>query len=243
MADLRAADDRPWGWRPVALPIGTLIVLIVATVLISDTVRTGSNGRGIALAAAINVGVEVLLAASVWLAGRDLVARYGGWKTVFGWGRPVLADVPFAAAGFGIALGGRFAVLIVANLATNGKAAEESQNVSLTHVTIAEVALLVFVAVICAPLIEELVFRGLLLRTFMRRMSFWPAAIASSVIFAVFHTYEVDTLAGAVTLALAVGVMGLTNCALVRYSNRLTPGIAVHATLNGLAVLLLVLIN
>lgn len=227
----------------MALPILTLITLIVATVVISNTVHAGSDRRGIALAVGINVGVEVLLAASVWLAGRELAARYGGWKRVFGWGRPVLADVPFAAAGFGIALGARFVVLIAANAATNGKAAEQSQNVSLDKVTLGEVALLVFVAVICAPLIEELVFRGLLLRTFMRRMGFWPAAAASSLIFAVFHTYEVDTFAGAVTLALAVGAMGLTNCALVRYSDRLSPGIAVHATLNGLAVLLLVLIS
>lgn len=243
VAALRIEDDRPWGWRPVALPMVTLIALILATVVISHTVHAGSDGRGIALAAGINVGVELLLAASVWLAGRELAARYGGWMRVFGWGRPVLADLPFAAAGFGIALAARFVVLIAANAATNGKAAEQSQNVSLDRVTVGEVALLVFVAVICAPLIEELVFRGLLLRTFMRRMGFWPAAAASSFIFAVFHTYEVDTLAGAVTLALAVGAMGLTNCALVRYSDRLSPGIAVHATLNGLAVLLLVLIS
>jgi hypothetical protein len=53
-------------------------------------------------------------------------------------------------------------------------------------------------------------FRGLMLRTFMRAMRFWPAAILSSLVFALLHTYEVSTLAGAVTLA---GVVELQRAA------------------------------
>ena len=109
--------------------------------------------------------------------------------------------------------------------------------------TPAAVALLIFVAVICAPVIEELVFRGLMLRTFMRAMRFWPAAILSSLVFALLHTYEVSTLAGAVTLAGVVGTLAITNCVLVRLTDRLTPGIAVHAISNGISVLLLVVLS
>ncbi|MCU1659424.1 MAG: Conserved rane protein of unknown function, partial [Pseudonocardiales bacterium] len=74
----------------------------------------------------------------------------------------------------------------------------------------------------------------------MRRMGFWPAALLSTLIFGGFHTYEVNTLVGAVTLALVVGAIGLTNCVLVRLTDRLTPGIFVHATLNGLAAAVLI---
>jgi membrane protease YdiL (CAAX protease family) len=101
------------------------------------------------------------------------------------------------------------------------------------------IALLVLVAVIAAPVIEEFVFRGLLLRTFMQRWSFWPAALVSSLIFAVGHTYEVDTLAGAVILAANVGIIGIVHCYLVRVTGRLAPAMMSHAIVNALAVLVL----
>ncbi len=69
----------------------------------------------------------------------------------------------------------------------------------------------------------------------MRRLSFWPAALASTFIFAAFHTYEVNTLAGALTLAAVVATLGLTNCVLVRLTDRLVPGMLVHAMLNAVA--------
>ena len=47
------------------------------------------------------------------------------------------------------------------------------------------------IVVLIAPVVEETMFRGLMLRTLMRRWGFWPAALASSAIFALFHTYEV----------------------------------------------------
>ena len=93
---------------------------------------------------------------------------------------------------------------------------------------------------IAAPFIEELVFRGLLLRTFMRRMPFWPAAVLSTLIFAALHTYEVSTLVGALTLAASVGCLGLVNCWLNRRTDSLAPGMMVHASFNLLAVIVLV---
>jgi hypothetical protein len=101
--------------------------------------------------------------------------------------------------------------------------------------------LLVVVVVLAAPFVEEIVFRGLLLRTFMRRMTFWPAALLSTAIFGLGHTYEVDSFVGAVTLAAIVGSLGLANCILNRYTDRLAAGMLVHGTFNGLAVLVLLL--
>lgn len=46
---------------------------------------------------------------------------------------------------------------------------------------------LMFVAVVCAPIIEELLFRGILLHRWARRWGTGPAVIASSVLFAVLH--------------------------------------------------------
>ena len=123
---------------------------------------------------------------------------------------------------------------------SGGRAGRESRNVVLTTLSPLTVTLLLVVTVVCAPLIEELVFRGLLLRTFMQLMPFWPSAILSTALFAGLHVYEVSTVLGAVTLVVVVGSMGLVNCVLVRYTGRLPAGMLVHATLNLIAVLALV---
>ncbi len=44
-----------------------------------------------------------------------------------------------------------------------------------------------FAVVVLAPLGEELLFRGLLLRGLVRRIRFWPAAVVSSLLFAAAH--------------------------------------------------------
>jgi membrane protease YdiL (CAAX protease family) len=240
MQELQAQDPRPWGWRPVVVPCVALVILIVGGNVATRLIRPHTANGRLVLAIVGNVAVQGLLGLAIWVAGRDIAARYGGWGRTFGWRRPVWADLKYAAAGVGIALAARVAVIIDADLLTHGRAVQEAQNVRLHSTSVAVVALLVFVTVLCAPPIEEVMFRGLLLRTFMRRMGFWPAALLSTLIFGGFHTYEVNTLVGAVTLALVVGAIGLTNCVLVRLTDRLTPGIFVHATLNGLAAAVLI---
>ncbi len=188
-----------------------------------------------------NVLLEAILGFAVYRAGRDIAARNGGWGVAFGLRRPRWRDLLPALAGIGGAFGARIVIGIVASVATHGTALKQSENIHVKSVSVFTGVLLVLIVVIAAPFVEELVFRGLLLRTFMRRMSFWPAALLSTAIFGLGHTYEVDTLAGAITLAFVVGSLGLTNCILNRYTDRLVPGMIVHATFNGVAVLVLLL--
>ena len=62
----------------------------------------------------------------------------------------------------------------------------------------------------------------------------------STFIFAALHTYEVHTLTGALTLAAAVGCLGIVNCYLNRLTARLAPGMLVHAAFNLVAVIVVV---
>jgi membrane protease YdiL (CAAX protease family) len=94
------------------------------------------------------------------------------------------------------------------------------------------------VAVAVAPVVEELLFRGLVLRGLMLRLGFWPAALLSSACFGAFHAQRAD--AGTVLLVTANGVFGLGLCLLARRTGRLGPGIGVHALRNALAVVLVV---
>lgn len=57
-----------------------------------------------------------------------------------------------------------------------------------------EVALIVLGVALLAPLVEELLFRGLLLRALLRRMTPVPAVVISSVAFAAVHLLDPSTL-------------------------------------------------
>ena len=89
-------------------------------------------------------------------------------------------------------------------------------------------------AVLLAPVVEELLFRGIVLRGLMLRIGFWPAAVVSSFCFGVLHA--TGTGLEAVPLIVATGVFGLGLCVLTRRTGRLGPAIGVHALRNALAI-------
>jgi membrane protease YdiL (CAAX protease family) len=241
MAELRARDPRPWGARPVVFPIVAYVVAILVGSAAAAAIDPGSRVGKLAFATTANVALDAIVVAGAILAGREIAARYGGWGAAFGLLRPRWKDVAIALGGFGVIMVARVVLGIVIVAAGGADQLREAQNLKGNggHIDPAVVALLVVVAVIAAPVIEEFVFRGLLLRTFMQRWSFWPAALVSSLIFAVGHTYEVNTLAGAAILAANVGIIGVVHCCLVRYTGRLSPAMMSHALVNGLAVLVL----
>jgi uncharacterized protein len=243
MDQMRAHDPAPWGWRPVVVPCVASVVLIVLGNVTTHVIKPHHVTGALLETVVLSAVLYGTLVAVIYYAGRDLARRYGGWGWAFGFQRPQWMDGAWVAAGIGMVFVGRIAVVLVANGLTNGRAAEESQNLSVHSTSPTVYVSLGLIVVFIAPLVEETLFRGLLLRTFMRRAGFWPAALGSSAIFAAFHTYQVDTLAGAVTLAAVVFVLGLTNCLLVRWSGRLAAGVMVHALFNGLAIVALVVTN
>lgn len=237
----RLAGGPSWGWRPVVTPILAFVVVVVVGQLLAHTLHPGSSAARLWASALLNGGAQLVLGVSVWWGGRQVAATHGGWSA-FGWSRPRGRDVGLAAIGVLVVFAGRYVINVVLGGLTHGDAVRQAQNLHITHFSWPGAVILLVVTTIAAPVLEEFTFRGLLLRTFMRRWTFLPAAAASTAIFALFHTYEVRTVLGAVTLALVVAVLGATNCALVRYSDRLAPGIAVHAFLNGLSTAVLLVV-
>ncbi|HEU0276482.1 MAG TPA: CPBP family intramembrane glutamic endopeptidase [Rhodanobacteraceae bacterium] len=93
--------------------------------------------------------------------------------------------------------------------------------------------LLALVAIVVAPLGEELIFRGALLSGFMRRMPAAWAVLATAVIFGCAHLpdfkfawYAIPSL---VIVGIALGWMRL-------YAHSLWPAVVLHATNNAIAV-------
>jgi membrane protease YdiL (CAAX protease family) len=84
-----------------------------------------------------------------------------------------------------------------------------------------------------APLVEELLFRGLALRAVEKRFGGVAAVLASSVLFGMLH-YQFD---GAPQLGLmaGIGVYGLMFALVTRWSGRLGPAVFTHVWVNGLA--------
>jgi membrane protease YdiL (CAAX protease family) len=215
-----------------------LVALILAGQLVTQRLDLHS-GSVVFVAAGTSIAADLLLLAVVGACARRPAKRGGGWPATFGIAQPRLADLPPSIAGFIVAFVGQLVIGVLANDATGGRATRQAQNLRLHSVHGIGLDLLTLAVVVVAPLVEEFMFRGVLLRTFMRRMTFWPAAVLSTALFAGFHVYEVDTVAGAVTLAAGVAILGLTNCCLVRITGRLTPGMLTHASFNLVAVLIL----
>lgn len=93
----------------------------------------------------------------------------------------------------------------------------------------------VFCVVIGAPLVEELLFRGLILRAFEK--SFGPAVgiAISTVIFTVLHVVPGATWDETFVLWASIGMVGLVLAIGVVKIGRLGPAIIAHVLFNGIA--------
>jgi membrane protease YdiL (CAAX protease family) len=242
VAATQQGDRASWGVRSWLGPLLSLAALIVVTGVVATMLPDRGTGSRIGIAV-LSIGMELVLFAVLWAFGRPLAARGGGWRKALGLDRVRGTDWLPWITGVGFAFLGRTVVGFLAVALTNGKALREASNLTGGDGSVVSIVVLFVVAVVLAPVAEELMFRGLLLRSFMHRMPFWPAALLSTLLFGAFHMYEVGTLAGAITLACSVGMLGLVNCYLVRITGRLTPGIMVHATYNALAVAVVLLLG
>jgi membrane protease YdiL (CAAX protease family) len=96
-----------------------------------------------------------------------------------------------------------------------------------------QITVLFLFLVVGAPVIEELFFRGLLLRSLLRRFGPTVAVVVSAVVFGLAH-FEPLQLAGLILFGLVLGVMA-------ERTGRLGPGIVAHAAFNAATVVSLTL--
>lgn len=245
MAASRRDDPRPWGvrtWLGPLVALVALVAILLAGRLLAAAVAPRSKAGMTALGIGLTAAAEALLFVVLLVLGRSIARRGGGWRKTYGLDGIRGCDWAPWAFGLLFVFVGRMAVGLMAAALSRGQALADAQNLRLAHPSPGSVIALGLVAVVIAPVAEELMFRGLLLRTFMRRMPFWPAALLSTALFGLLHTYEAASVAGAITLALSVGVLGLGNSFLVRITGRLAPAMMVHASFNALALAAAVLL-
>jgi membrane protease YdiL (CAAX protease family) len=91
--------------------------------------------------------------------------------------------------------------------------------------------LLAVLLVVGAPLVEEIFYRGLLLRSLKRYVPAWPAIILCGAIFGAAH-FDLVTLPG-------LALFGVLLAWLAHRSGRLGPNIVAHAAFNAATVAIL----
>ncbi|MBO1580812.1 MULTISPECIES: CPBP family intramembrane glutamic endopeptidase [Bacillus] len=83
---------------------------------------------------------------------------------------------------------------------------------------------------IFTPIFEEIIFRGIILRFFSERFPFWIAAIGTSLIFGIAHTYSLGVM-------VVTFLMGLLMAILCKRTNSILPAMLFHIMNNTLAFL------
>jgi hypothetical protein len=142
-------------------------------------------------------------------------------------------DVLWVPAGVVLAFVATVAVLPIVDLANVDESTQRLVEVFERSGTTVEHVIFVVGVLMLAPIGEELLFRGVLLRGLQRRMSTAAAVITSAVIFALVHLGDPGTgyyMPAYVLLGLVLGWLAVS-------SRRLGPSIAVHAGFNLVAVL------
>lgn len=91
------------------------------------------------------------------------------------------------------------------------------------------VLILIVVVTVIGPLGEEVLFRGYIFRALRNRLSVWPAAIATGVLFAAIHLGWTPTV-----LIVPVLLFGVGMCLLYQWTGSLYPPIAMHALGNAM---------
>jgi membrane protease YdiL (CAAX protease family) len=233
---LEQAGPAPPGERPGFLwrllsPIGAVLlafVLLVAGAGALSATSLSDDGTAAVLAAVTSL-LLLVFGVLLWhgLPAHDRRAAVA------------LKHSPGGAIGLGVTVGigiiiGAGAIL-VAGSAIDPAVEDRLEDVEEIGTVPWQVVLMVLALVVLAPLGEELLFRGLLLRALVRRMRFWPAAIISSVVFAAAHADAYLIWPRAIGL---VGT-GIALAWLYRWRGYWASVIA-HATVNAVAAVALV---
>jgi membrane protease YdiL (CAAX protease family) len=239
-----------WGLPTAVLTIvGIVLPLAVLILLFGFGVLPYSPGLVFAGSlASYLVALVVPFAASRLRGLRSMAADFG---LRFRW-----IDIPI---GIGLGIGVRLAILVV--LAAFAPLLQDAQgNLAIEPDPVWFVLSSVVIPVVVAPVVEEILCRGVVMRAVRNRMLRRPAGsapptrgrrvwamvfsvLASTAVFALLHGHQMVNPATVVTLGVTTVVAGLAHGWIATVTGRLGAAIVSHATLNGSAVLLLALVT
>jgi membrane protease YdiL (CAAX protease family) len=232
-------DPQPWAapgpatrhysvWDAVAVFVAGFVLGVVAATVAYAVTGDPVDDPGWAVTAAAVFGQFGGFALGLWGVARR--RRAGPWRDAYGL---VLRGRDWWAVlvGIGLQIGLGILLLPLANLV------DEDQEVveNLLDATGAELAVLVVAAGVLAPVLEELLFRGLLLRALLARTRPGVAIGVSAVAFAAVHL--LDFSPGTLVITPALVVFGVVSGRFAVRTGELSRSILLHFGFNVLVVL------
>ncbi len=218
--------DFAWAW--VAIIFGQVVV---------GTVTLQARGFGVghksdAIDIAVITAASALLTAAI-LALISTLKGQGSLVSDFGL-RVRLRDWPWLAAGVGLQLVATAGVELI-NLVGGPQPEQDVARALQNSGTIGRV-LGALAVVIGAPLAEELLFRGLLLRSLLRRMPAVAAALVCGALFAAAHLFDPN----AAVLIAPLMLVGVVCSIRAIRTGELSQSLLVHAGFNLLSAIILI---
>ena len=224
-------DPRRWGMGDIFWGLG--IVLLASTLLTLPVAVSGVATNG--------VWVTLLGALGTWIG-------FAGWPVYCSWVKglgTLKADFGFRMEWYDLFLGVAAAVgALVVNVLlgdieqqidvrpeTNTQILSDNANTGLGVLVVGAIA------VLGAPIFEELFFRGLTFGAVEKRFNRWAAFVVSTVLFTLLHAQPASTWLGLGLMLVHIGVLGVTFGLLRLVTGRLGPSIVAHMTVNGFATL------
>jgi membrane protease YdiL (CAAX protease family) len=167
----------------------------------------------------------------LWIA--HVVRAQGGatWSTLFGC-RVLARDLGIGAAA-AVAVYGLQAVINIVIVSRLGAIPDDSVWKQLgSRLDPAAFGVVALLAVVTAPIIEEVVFRAMLLRSLAARLGVADRIAVASVIFGVGHLSASVSWQTNLMMLVLTGVFGAAMCLLARATGRLGPGLVAHTLTN-----------
>lgn len=237
-----------WGLPQFAIGLAAFVAIIVAVNVLALFLQPDAQGPLLFAAVLAGYGalfVTVLLASR--RRGTGSLARDFGLRF-----RPV--DL---AIGIGVGIGAEIAGVIVAIPLVGLTGGVPTSNVPAQNDLVWIVLNTVMATTLVAPVVEELFFRGLLLRAIRNgilrgrashprtdppdsrrvRRALLGSVLISSAVFMLVHLYQAPDLTTLLVLGSSTVLLGLANAVLATRTGRLGPGIVAHMVFNGVAVL------
>jgi membrane protease YdiL (CAAX protease family) len=216
---------------PLPAAIGALLVLLVSLVFGRSLVALFADSDGTSdLIVSVVVGYGPSLVWCWYVLSRwtDRRLRSIGWEFRWGdlWRGPATY---FTAIGIQIVLA---ALLLLLDVPITSNVDDGDGGRSTAYVVA-----IVIVTVVAAPVVEEIVFRGVVLRGLLSRMGAAPAIAIQGVLFGIAHV-DPSRGAGNVGLAVVLSSVGIVLGAGAYLTRRIGPTVIAHAIFNGVVMII-----
>jgi uncharacterized protein len=247
-----------WGLPDAAIAFGVFVVVnvlaIVAVAFIGIDLTNEDVFEGVNFAASLVIYGALAAAIVVISRRRGLGSLARDFGLII---RPI--DL---AIGLGLGIVAKIAAAILsAVVVVSAQRSPSHGNFELSTSPLWMVLNGVVLAVIVAPIVEELLLRGLALRAVRNAVlrhrhrpqpaeravqlrAFWISIVVTALVFSAMHWLQgIDDIVVLLVLAVSTLVLGLINAAAALITGRLGPGIIAHAVFNGSGILLAALLR